>query len=110
MPKVDELLDGVSQIVTANLKSTKYFTFLDLMYAYSQIRLTAETAKQGNFNIVNSQATGTYKFLTWFYRLADMAAEFQKAMDRTLNHAKNSFCFLNDILIVSKGKNWNMKI
>ena len=32
-----------------------------------------------------------------------MPAEFQKAMDRTLNHARNTFCFLNDILIVLKG-------
>ena len=32
-----------------------------------------------------------------------MPAEFQKAMDRTLNHASNAFCFLDDILIVSKG-------
>ena len=32
-----------------------------------------------------------------------MAAEFQKAMDKTLNHAENTFCFLGDILIVSKG-------
>ena len=32
-----------------------------------------------------------------------MPAEFQKAMDRTLNHSKNTFCFLDDILIVSKG-------
>ena len=33
-----------------------------------------------------------------------MPAEFQKAMDRTLNHSKNTFCFLDDILIVSKGE------
>ena len=32
-----------------------------------------------------------------------MPAEFQKTMDRTLNHAENTFCFLDDILIVSKG-------
>ena len=32
-----------------------------------------------------------------------MPVEFQKAMDRTINHAKNTFCFLDDILIVSKG-------
>ena len=32
-----------------------------------------------------------------------MPAEFQKAMDPTLNHSKNTFCFLYDILIVSKG-------
>ena len=31
-----------------------------------------------------------------------MPAEFQKAIDRTLNHAKNIFCLLDDILIVSK--------
>ena len=49
------------------------------------------------------QATGTYRFLTEFYGLADMPAEFQKAMDCTLNHSKNTFYCLDDILIVSKG-------
>ena len=33
-----------------------------------------------------------------------MTAKFQKAMDRTLNHAKNTFCFLDDKIIVSKGE------
>ena len=103
MPNVDELLDGVSQIVTANAVGRLYFTVLDLKYAYSQIKLNAETAKQCNFNIVRGQATGTYRFLTVFYGLADMPAEFQKAMDGILNHAKNTFCFLDDILVVSKG-------
>ena len=51
---------------------------------------------------MGGQATGTYRFLTGFYGLADMPAEFQKAMNRTLNHAKKTFCFLDDILIVSK--------
>ena len=103
MPNVDELIDEVSQIVTAKTLSTLYFTVLDLKYAYSQLRLTAETAKQCNFNMVGGQATGTYRFLAGFYGLADMPAEYQKAMDCTLNHAKNTFCFLDDILIVSKG-------
>ena len=52
MPNADELLDGVSQIVTANAVGTLYFTVLDLNYAYSQLKLTAETSKQFNFNIV----------------------------------------------------------
>ena len=104
MPNVDELIDGVSQIITSASEGSLYFTVLDLQYAYSQIRLTAETAKQCNFNIVGGNATGTYRFLTGFYGLADMPAEFQKAMDRTLNHSKNTFCFLDDILIVSKGE------
>ena len=91
---VDELLDDVSQIVTANTNGTLYFSVLDLKYAYSPFKLTADTG---------GQATGTYRFLTGFYGLADMPAEIQKAIDRTLNHAKNTFCFLDYILIVSKG-------
>ena len=78
MPNMDELLDRVGQIVTANTAGTLYFTTLDLEYAYSQFRLNAETAKQCNFNIVGGQATGTYRFLTGFYGLADMPAEFEK--------------------------------
>ena len=103
MPNEDELLDGVCQTVTANIAGTLYFTTLDLKYAFGQIRLNAETAKQCNFKLVGGQATGTYRFLTGFYGLANMPAEFQIAMDRTLNHAKNTFCFLDDIRIVSKG-------
>ena len=92
MPNVDELIDGVSQIVTAKTQGILYFTVLNIKYAYSQLRLTAETAKC-NFNIVGGQATGTYRFLTGFYGLADLPVEFQKAMDCTLNHAKNTFAF-----------------
>ena len=103
MPNVDELIDGVSQIVTENKSGTLYFAVLDLKYAYSQLKLAADSAKQCNFKIVGGKATGTYLFLTGFYGLADMRAEFQKAMDRNINHAKNTFCFLDDILIVSKG-------
>ena len=45
MPNVDELIDGVSQIVTENKSGTLYFTVLDLKYAYSQLKLAADTAK-----------------------------------------------------------------
>ena len=46
--------------------------------------------------------TGTYRFKIDFYGLTDMPAEFQKAMDYTSIGLKNTFCFLDDILIVSK--------
>ena len=45
MPNINELLDGVSQNVTANAVGTLYFTVLELKYAYSQHKLTAETSK-----------------------------------------------------------------
>ena len=66
---------------------------LDLKYAYSQLKLASDSAKQCNFDIVGGKATGTYRFLTGFHGLAEMPAEFQKAMDRIFNHAKNHFLF-----------------
>ena len=47
--------------------------------------------------------TGTYRFKKGFYGLMDMLAEFQKAIDCTLAGLNNTFCFLDDILIVSRG-------
>ena len=47
--------------------------------------------------------TGTYRFKTGIYSLTDMPAEFQKAMGCTLIGLKNTFCFLDDILFMSKG-------
>merc|ERR1711894_213141 len=53
--------------------------------------------------MVGGSATGTYRFKTGFYGLTDMPAEFQKAIDCTLTGLKNTFCFLDDILIASRG-------
>ena len=47
--------------------------------------------------------TGTYRFQKRFYVITDMSAEFQKAMGYNLIGLKNTYCFLDDILIVSKG-------
>ena len=47
--------------------------------------------------------TGLYRLKTGFYGLMDMPAEFQKAIDCTLAGLDNTFCFLDDILIVGRG-------
>ena len=104
MPNNDDLIDGMSQIVTENKEDTLYFTVLDLKYALSQLKLAAENACQCNFNIVSVNATGTYRFLTGFYGLAEKPAEFQKAKDRTINHAKSTFLFFGQYPLVSKGE------
>ena len=99
-------MDSISQIIT-NYKTeqadTIYFSTIDLKNAYSQLNLHPETAKHCNFNIVSGDVTGTYRSKTGFYGLTDMPAEFQKARDYTLIGLKNTLCFLDDILIVSKG-------
>ena len=47
--------------------------------------------------------TGKYRFQTGFYGLTDKRAEFQKAMDYTPIGLKNTYFFLDDLLILSKG-------
>ena len=56
-----------------------------------------------NFNIICGESTGTYKFKTGFYGLTDLPAEFQKAKDYTLIGLQITYCFLDDIIIVSTG-------
>ena len=45
----------------------------------------------------------TYRFKTGFYGFTYMPKEIQKAIDNTLQKMKGAFCFLDNILIVSKG-------
>ena len=104
MPNIDTLIESISQQISAPAsQNTTYHSTIDLKYAYSQLILDTNTANHCNFNIISGDMTGTYRFQTGFYGLTDMPAEFQKAMDYTLIGPKNTYCFLNDILIVSKG-------
>ena len=98
-------MDSISQIIT-DYKTEQadkiYFSTIVLKYVYSQMNLHPETAKHCNFNFVSCDMTGTYRFKTGHYGLTDMPAEFEKAMDYKLVGLKNTFCFLDDILIVCK--------
>ena len=104
MPNLLELLDSAAQIITSDKKDDVWFTplLLDLKYAFSQIPLSDEVSRHCNFNIVCGDQTCMYRFKTGFYGSTDMPKEFQKAMDNTLQGLSGVFCFLDDILIVSK--------
>ena len=104
MPNIDTLIGSISQQISAPaLQDTTYFSTLDLNYAYSQLNLDTNTPNHCNFNIISGDMTGTYRFQTGFYGLTAMPEEFQKAMDYTLIGLKNTKCFLDEILVVSKG-------
>ena len=103
MPNIDELVDQIAQIITSNKSGKVWFTTVDLAYAYGQLLLAWETAKHYYLSIIGGKATGTYQFQTGFYGLADMPAEFQQALDRTLGNQKGVFAFNDDVLKVSKG-------
>ena len=105
MPKIDVLLDNVAQSAQEghNKPVKTLFSTIDLRYAYSHLKLIENTQKHCNISIIGGQATGTYQFQTDFYGLTDMPAEFQKAINFTLNNEKDTFAFLDDILIISHG-------
>ena len=104
MPNIDSLIDSISQHINdSNHGEQVYFSTIDFKYAYSQLNLHPDTARHSNFNIICGGATGTYRFKTGFYGLTDMPAEFQKEMDYTLVGLSNTYCFLDDIIVVSKG-------
>ena len=103
---IETIMDSISQIRTdykTEPADTICFSTIDLKYAYSQQNLQPETAKHCNLIIMSGDMTGTYRFKTGFYGLTDMPAEFLKAMDYSLIGLKNTFCFLDDLLNVSKG-------
>ena len=104
MPNIDSLIDSISQHINdSNHGDNVNFSTIDLKYAYSQLNLHPNTARHCNFNIICGDATDTYRFKTVFYGLTDMPAEFQKAMDYTLVGLSKTYCFLDDIIVVSKG-------
>ena len=104
MPNIDNLIDTIQQnLNTSASQETAYFSTLDLKYAYSQLKLDLETARHCNFNIISCERTGTYRFITGFYGLTDMPAAFQKVKDYTLVGLQNTYCFLDDIIVFTRG-------
>ena len=104
MPNIDMLIDTTSQHLADTQNGQQaYFSTLDLKYVYSQLQLNKDTAKHCNYNIIWGESRGTYRFKTGFYGLTEMPAELQKAMDYTLIGLQNTYCFLDDIIIVSTG-------
>ena len=103
MPNIHELVDNVAAQITNDSVGEVWFTNLDLKNAYSQLALDKFTSNQCNFSIVGGDITGTYQFLTGFYGLGDMPNEFQRVMDSTLGSIPFTNCYLDDILIASKG-------
>ena len=72
-------------------------------YAYNQLQLHRDTAKHCNFNIICGESTGTYRYKTGFHGLTDVSPEFQKAVEYTFIGLQNTYCFLDEIVIVRSG-------
>ena len=106
MQSIDHLTDSLAMQIASNKnkEGPRWFSKIDLKYAYSQIPLDNSITEHCNFNIIGGKATGTYRFINGFYGLTAIPATFQKTIDKTLEGCKNYFAFLDDILIATKGK------
>ena len=65
--------------------------------------------KSEGLKIVGCNATGTYRLTTVFYGLADRLAEFQKAMNRTINLQKTLSVFWKIISLCQTIEKQNMQ-
>ena len=98
------LIVSISQHLTNTQNCQQaYFSTIDLKKANSQLQLHKDNVKHCNFNPICGESTATYRFKTGFYGLTDMPAEIQKAIAYTFVGLQNTYCFLDDIIIVSTG-------
>ena len=83
MPNIENLMDMIAEKMNSN-SGEVWFTSLDMRYAYGQVPLEDETARQCNFKIIGGETTGTYRYVNGFYGLTVMPTEFQRIIERTL--------------------------
>ena len=103
MPNIEELMDTVGQTISERKTGDVYFSTMDLTCADGQLPLSPKTSVQCNFLLVGVNSTGTYRFLTGFYGLRTMPAEFQRVMEAILSEFPQAHAFIDDILVVTKG-------
>ena len=101
MPKIHEIVDNVAAQISNDSIGEVWFIKVDLKT--NQLALDNFTVNQCNFSIVGGNITGIYQFLTGFYGLGDTPNEFQRVMDSTVGTIPFTNCYLDDILIASKG-------
>ena len=59
MPNIDEIVDGISQIIAERKAGNVYFTTLDFTYAYGQVSFEIDeqkTSEQCNFSLVGGKS------------------------------------------------------
>ena len=104
MPNKHELIDNVALQLSSKGSGEVWFSNLDLKMRtinYNYVQTLANSAC--SFSIVGGETTGTYRFLTGFYGLGNMPNEFQRVMDSLLKDIPFTNCYIDDILIASKG-------
>ena len=106
MPNFDTLIDSISQIITnfhTESSDKNFSSTINLKYAYIQLNVQFDTAIHCKFNFVSGDMKSTNRFKNGFYELIEVPADLQKGIDYSIIVLRNTFCFHDDIIIVSKG-------
>ena len=93
MPRVDELVDAIGR------KKGKYFTTLDLMKGYHQVKMDEHSKPKTAFTCHQ----GLYQYRRMPFGLTNAPATFQRLMNKLFSGKgwEQVFVYLDDILIVS---------
>ena len=103
MPNADLLIRNFSQKLSSNAsQETAYLSFIDLQYTKGPLNLHREISHYCNLKIVSGGLTGTYLFKSGFNGLTNTPAEVQNAIYYTLISLEDTYCFLVDLLILSR--------
>ena len=103
---MNDLVDNVALAIRGNFTAPIcFFLKIDLKNASSQLILSDERSRKGNFSIkiVGGRRTGTYRFRLRFYDLGDMPNEFQTVMDCMVGNLPGTHVCLDDILVATRG-------
>ena len=93
MPRVDELVDAIGR------RKGKYFTTLDLMKGYHQVKIEEQSKPKTAFTC----HLGHYQCRRMPFGLTKAPATFQRLMNKLFSGKKweSVFVYLDDILVVS---------
>ena len=93
MPRVDELVDAIGR------RKGKYFTTLDLMKGYHQVKMEEQSKPKTAFTC----HSGLYQYRRMPFGLMNAPATFQRLMNRLFSGKEWEpvFVYLDDILVVS---------
>ena len=92
LPRVDELIDAIGA------RKAVYFTSLDLMRGYHQVKMAEESKEKTAFVCHH----GLYQFCRMPFGLTNAPATFQRLMDKLFDGWNFVFVYLDDILIASR--------
>jgi hypothetical protein len=91
MPIPDELFDSIGDL--------NIFTIMDLKQGFNHIVLTTKDCKKMAFHGSNK----LWEWLVMPFRLKNALIVFQRVMDQVIERAYFLKCYINDVLVHSKG-------